>query len=229
MDINQCGDSSVHSVIEHQSEFSTLRNDPNEAYWSNFYSNSKELPFEPSNFSRYALQFLQDRLGKKSQIHILDMGCGNGRDAYFFSSRGYKVTGLDPASQIETDKFQFIKKNVFELELTGFDVYYLRFVIHTLKESDCDQLFAQLSLLPSEALIMFETRSTKNLTNEEKSETFFRSPIGLEHFRMLYSKKYINEKISDNFTILESSDSSDVAVFKAENPFCLRYIIQPKR
>ena len=218
----------MHSVIEHQSEFSSHSNEPNEAYWSNFYSNSKELPFEPSDFSMYALHFLQNRIKKKSQIHILDLGCGNGRDSYFFSSKGYKVTGIDPSSQIETDKFQFIQKNVFELELKGFDVYYLRFVLHTLLESDCDQLFQKLSLLPPETLIMFETRSTKNITNEEKSETFFRSPIGLEHFRMLYSKKYINKKISENFTVLKSSDSSDVAIFKSENPFCLRYIIQPK-
>ena len=74
----------MHSVIEHQSEFSAHSNDPNKAYWSNFYSNSKELPFEPSGFSLYALHFLRSRLEKKSKFHILDLGCGNGRDSYFF-------------------------------------------------------------------------------------------------------------------------------------------------
>ena len=54
----------MHSVIEHQSEFSAHSNDPNKAYWSNFYSNSKELPFEPSGFSLYALHFLRSRLEK---------------------------------------------------------------------------------------------------------------------------------------------------------------------
>jgi tellurite methyltransferase len=201
----------------------------NNTYWNNFYSNGKELPFEPSQFSIYALKFLQSLPKKDSQIHILDLGCGNGRDAYFFSSRGLKVTGIDPASQIETDKFKFIQRSVFDLELKGFDVYYIRFVIHTLLESDCDQLLENLSLLPSDALIMFETRSTTNITNEKKSETFFRSPIGDEHFRMLYSKDYMDSKLSERFTILKSSDSADVAVFKSENPFCLRYIIQPKR
>jgi tellurite methyltransferase len=202
---------------------------PNEKYWSNFYSSSKELPFEPSNFSMYAFQFLQSRLEEGSHVHILDLGCGNGRDSYFFSSKGYKVTGIDPATQIETDKFQFIQKNVFDFEFKGFDVYYLRFVIHALIESDCDRLFKKLALLSPEALIMFETRSTTNITNEEKSETFFKSPIGNEHFRMLYSKNYMDRKVSENFTILKSSDSADVAVFRSENPFCLRYIIQPKR
>ena len=120
------------------------------------------------------------------------------------------------------------RKNVFDLELREFDVYYLRFLIHTLLELDCDRVLAKLSLLPPDALIMFETRSTKNITNEEKSETFFRSPIGNEHFRMLYSKDYMDRKVSESFTILKSSDSADVAVFKSENPFFLRYIIQPK-
>ena len=41
-------------------------------------------------------------------------------------------------------------------------------------------------------------------------------------------KNYMDRKVSENFTILNSSDSADVAVFKSENPFCLRYIIQPK-
>lgn len=202
---------------------------PNETYWSNFYSNNKELPFEPSNFALHTARFLENNTEKSFKKKILDLGCGNGRDSYFFSSQGYDVTGIDPSSQIETDKFQFIQKNVFDYELVGFDVYYLRFVIHTLPESDCDQLFSKLSLLSSDALIMFETRSTTNITDEEKAETFFKSPIGKEHFRMLYSKNYMDKKISERFEILESSDSSDVAIFKSENPFCLRYVIQSKR
>ncbi len=203
----------------------------NEEYWSNFYANSNELPLEPSNFAVYILKFLQNSAEKNSYKNILSIGCGNGRDAYFFSSQGYKVTGIDSYSKVKTDKFQFVQKNIFDYEineLNEFDVCYLRFVIHTLTESECDQLFEKLSLMPQKTSIVFETRSTTNITKEEKLETFFKSPIGDEHFRMLYSKNYMDRKISEKFIILESSDSSDVAKFKSENPFCLRYIIQPK-
>jgi hypothetical protein len=158
----------------------------------------------------------------------LDIGCGNGRDSYFLSSQGYTVTGIDSCSKIEEDKFQFLQKNVLHHELEGFDVYYLRFVIHTLTESECVQLFARLALMPPKTLIAFETRSTTNITKEEKLETFFRSPIGDEHFRMLYSKNYMDNML-EKFIILESSDSADVAKFKTENPFCLRYFIKPKQ
>ena len=204
----------------------------NDEYWNNFYSNDNELPLEPSNFAVYVLRFIQTVPEIKSYKNILSIGCGNGRDAYFFSSQGYKVTGIDSSAKIETDKFLFLQKNIFDYEineLNEFDICYLRFLIHTLSEPECDQLFAKLALMPLKTLIFFETRSTTNITKEEKLETFFSSPIGDEHFRMLYSKHYMDQKISDKFIILESSDSSDVAQFKSENPFCLRYIIQPKR
>ena len=205
---------------------------PNEQYWNNFYSNVNDLPLAPSDFAVYFLRFLQTLTEKKSYKNILSIGCGNGRDAYFFSSNGYEVTGIDSFSKVETNKFQFRQKNIFDYEineLNAFDVCYLRFLIHTLSEQECDQLFARLALLPPETLIAIETRSTTNITTEEKLETFFKSPIGDQHFRMLYSKNYMDKKISDKFIILESSDSADVAKFKSENPFCLRYIIQPKR
>jgi tellurite methyltransferase len=204
----------------------------NDEYWNNFYSNENELPLEPSNFAAYVLRFLQTLSQTSSYKNILSIGCGNGRDAYFFSSQGYKVTGIDSCAKVETDKFQFLQKNIFDYELNelnAFDVCYLRFFIHTHSEQECDQLFARLALMPPQTLIAFETRSTTNITKEEKLETFFSSPIGDEHFRMLYSKHYMDKKISDKFIILESSDSSDVAQFKSENPFCLRYILHPKR
>lgn len=215
--------------ISNSSKSSVKKMNPNESYWNSFYNQNNELPPEPSNFAFYVLNFLQALPDKNSQKYILDIGCGNGRDSYFFASHSFKVTGIDSFSNIETDQFKFLQKNIFDCELSRFDVFYLRFVIHTLTEPECDQLFDRLALLPPESLIAIETRSTTNITEEEKSETFFKSPIGREHFRMLYSKNYMDKKLSEKFIFLESSDSSDVAKFKSENPFCLRYIIQPKR
>ena len=185
------------------------------------------MPLEPSNFAFYTVRFLQELAEKNSYKNILDIGCGNGRDSYFLSSQGYTVTGIDLCSKIEVDNFQFLQKNILDHEFDGFDVCYLRFVIHTLTESECVQLFARLALMPPKTLIAFETRSTTNITKEEKLETFFKSPIGDEHFRMLYSKNYMDNML-ENFIILESSDSADVAKFKTENPYCLRYFINPK-
>jgi ubiquinone/menaquinone biosynthesis C-methylase UbiE len=219
----------INMRIQYTDNHNYLLINHNEEYWNNFYTHSNELPLEPSNFALYILKFLQSLPNNNSHKNILDIGCGNGRDSLFFSSQGYKVTGIDSCSKVDDGKFHFLQKNIFDHELNEFNVCYLRFVIHTLTESECDQLFARLALMPPETLIAIETRSTTNITMEEKLDTFFRSPIGDEHFRMLYSKYYMDEKISKKFITLESSDSLDVAKFKSENPFCLRYIIQPKR
>jgi 2-polyprenyl-3-methyl-5-hydroxy-6-metoxy-1,4-benzoquinol methylase len=151
-----------------------MRN-PNAAYWSNFYSDLHELPLEPSDFAFYTVRFLQGLPEKNSYKNILDIGCGNGRDSYFLSSQGYTVTGIDLCSKIEVDNFQFLQKNILDHEFDGFDVCYLRFVIHTLTEPECVQLFARLALMPPQTLIAFETRSTTNITKEGKLETFFKS------------------------------------------------------
>ena len=202
---------------------------PNEKYWLSLYSSSNnELLIEPSNFAVFSMEYLQSLPDNSSIKNFLDVGCGNGRDSYFFASKGFKVTGIDPASKIETNKFQFVKKSIFDFELSGFDVLYFRFIIHTLTEFECDKLFDKLAFLHKKTLIFFETRSLSLISNEEKLETFFKSPSGSEHFRMLYSKDYMDKKISKKFTILNSFDCADVAKFKSENPFCLRYILQPK-
>ena len=36
----------------------------------------------------------------KKEGHILDAGCGSGRDTYMFKKYGYKVTAIDASSEI---------------------------------------------------------------------------------------------------------------------------------
>ena len=47
-------------------------------YWNNYYK-SKSKRFPNSDFSEFAL----DKIEKTSSL-IIDIGCGDGRDSYFF-------------------------------------------------------------------------------------------------------------------------------------------------
>ncbi|MCL5985280.1 MAG: class I SAM-dependent methyltransferase [Actinobacteria bacterium] len=49
---------------------------------------SAEWPFFKSYFDRYSMR------------SILDIGCGTGEHAIFFSEKGYKVIGIDPSSEM---------------------------------------------------------------------------------------------------------------------------------
>ena len=57
-------------------------------YWDEYYKKDN-APLFPSPFAEY----VADKLNTKKDI--LEIGCGNGRDSKYFSSKGHHVTGLD--------------------------------------------------------------------------------------------------------------------------------------
>ena len=69
-----------------------LRNNrKNLRYWGDFYRSrrSERVPTTPTPFATW----VADRLDERQ--HVLDVGCGNGRDSVLFAERGHRVTGLD--------------------------------------------------------------------------------------------------------------------------------------
>ena len=55
-------------------------------YWDTYYKNNKKI--KESSFARFVIK----KIDKNSKI--IDIGCGNGRDSFFFSKNDLKVTYL---------------------------------------------------------------------------------------------------------------------------------------
>lgn len=49
---------------------------------------------------------------EKNSLHILDAGCGSGRDAKVFLDSGYQVTALDASKKICEEAERLVKQNV---------------------------------------------------------------------------------------------------------------------
>lgn len=189
----------------------------NKEYWDNFYKN-----FTVTNESDFA-KYVNDKIQPKSEI--IDIACGNGRDALFFEKQNHKVIGID-----NTNQQNFLGKNFLKMDALNFklkaDVFYCRFFVHTITENKLDKFILNLKNNIENGLLFIETRSTTGYSENEKMETFFRSSIGEEHFRMLYSKKYLQKKFSREFEILECIESNKFAEFKGESPFILRFVLK---
>ena len=187
------------------------------SYWDNFYEKRNLEIQHPSDFAKYVFNDLSD-----NQKKIIDIGCGNGRDSLYFEENGHKVIGLDKSNVKNYLGSNFRCVDVTKENISG-DVYYARFFIHTLTEKQLDSFLSVLNEKMTEKDIFFiETRSTKNISNEDKTETNLKLTEGEAHFRMLYSLNYLINKLSKYFTILFSEESDSFAIHKSEKPFVIR-------
>ena len=104
-------------------------------YWNSFYK--KNSISSESTFAKFTYRKIKKFRGK-----ILDIGCGNGRDAYFFNKKGFNVLGVDISQKaIQINSKDKIKNLIFKRFDVGkdklkskFEIIYCRFFVHTLDE-----------------------------------------------------------------------------------------------
>jgi len=193
-------------------------------YWDSFYQNESP-PSSPSSFSEYILPYVKD-----THKTLLDIGCGNGRDSLFFKNNGFDVISIDSSKSPNFlgDSNNFFKVNINDINFKV-DIYYARFFIHAIKENTLDSFIENLyKLMSKKSKFIFETRSTKGITNLEKKETNFKSSIGEKHFRMLYSINYLRNKLEKKFKIDHLIEINNVTKYKNNNPYVIRGIVTKK-
>lgn len=115
--------------------------------WDDFYR-SGGAPAEPSDFARWLEPMLRDA---QAQPTILDLGCGNGRDANFFARVGYEVIGVDASAEAIRiaasggSRPRFICADIGEFlrdRQLPVDVVYLRWILHAIALPLQEQIFA---------------------------------------------------------------------------------------
>ena len=190
----------------------------NKDYWNSFYSNNIFLA-EPSSFAK----FVFTRIKKTDKL--LDLGCGNGRDTYYFLSNGIDAYGIDLNSPKEQN---FIQGDVIE-NLFESNVYYMRFFAHAIEEEVFDSLLRKIAnISEKESQLFIETRSCKGVIQKEKKKVKFKSGIGEEHYRFLYSKSYLIKKLEKYFQIEYCAEDYGLSPFNGEDPCLIRTICRVK-
>ena len=64
----------------------------NKDYWDKFYKKSSLQ--KESNFARYVHRYIIKNFNIEN-FNIIDVGCGNGRDIFFFHKKDYNILGVD--------------------------------------------------------------------------------------------------------------------------------------
>lgn len=136
-------------------------------YWKNIYSKQSKGE-EPSLFARNVVETLHVE-GKK----LIELGCGNGRDAIFFANANAHVTAIDQCDNIIellTMRFQKIDQLQFKCldftcldNNTAYDIVYSRFTLHSISKTQEEKVlqWAYRNLNPNGKLCI-EVRGQKN-------------------------------------------------------------------
>ncbi len=199
----------------------------NKSYWDEFYKLNL-APKKESKFAEFVLNFIQEHYLNKERF--IDIGCGNGRDTFYFDKNGIDATGIDISVKPKAQNPKFIQDDIRLHDYSAYNLIYARFIFHALREENLDILLNSLHLsMKDSAYVFVETRSSKGVTDEIKSETYFKSAVGKEHFRMLYSKDYLSKKLEKSFEIIYVEENTGFSAINGLDPVCTRYILKKKK
>lgn len=189
-------------------------------YWSKYYRARVNEREPPSLFA----QSIASHFGTDIRS-VIEIGCGNGRDAYFLGTK-YKVLAIDIANKPEDTEHCKFEQTSMENLSGEHDLFYSRFSLHSVKESTEDQVL-QFALTHCQYLA-FEVRSVRDSVGQhknEKNESRDATTYAKAHYRRFFDFENIKQKLVHmGFELILAEESDDFAPYKDQRPYCIRVI-----
>lgn len=206
-------------------------------YWSSFYSGHKVVaPSQPSPFA----EWVNDQL--ETSVAVVEVGCGNGRDARFFALQGRPVMAFDQSAEaiklvLEAathdglDNLHAAPVPVEELATSatseqvrgvlgsGEVAVYARFFLHAITEDEQEQFLSWLDgFLKSGESCYLEYRAAD--LSEDQYE------FGKHYRRPVTASELAEQCKVLGFDVVASDESRDYAPYRGEHPLVGRTVIR---
>jgi bifunctional enzyme CysN/CysC len=206
-----------------------MRKITNKNYWDHYYYQAADLVGQPSNYAKIC------SVEWTSPLKIIEVGCGNGRDAFHFAHLGHDVIGLDisdSAIQLCKKKYkygrvEFIVGTLQQYLSTNIsrqvDVVYSRFSLHAMdKHEESETLMAGYYLLKNGGRLYLECRSINDpmaqfgekISEDERVHGHYRRFIRIERLTNTLEKL--------GFRVLDAAELSGVTPLGHDDPVVIR-------
>jgi len=203
-------------------------------YWDKFYKKHSSRG-DISDCSTFA-SFCCDNFFNKKSKTIVDLGCGNARDAKHFA-RNHLVYGIDQSIDeqvINANKLPSLKLIEQDFVYGDYnftnkvDVFYSRFTIHSITEEDQKELLPKVyKYLDEGGLFCIEVRTTKDpkfgVGKHICDTTYFNDG---HTRRFIDSQKFLNIVLSLGFKLLYFNEQDNLSIYKDDNPVLMRIILE---
>jgi SAM-dependent methyltransferase len=205
-------------------------------YWENFYHN-EHPPLIPSQFAAFAMNEFPD------VDCVVDIGCGNGRDSFFFAGQNKLVFAVDgseaaiEACEKRKQVFRFPNLTFCNSDISNLIaaiapisshpaksiMLYSRFVMHTLSEDQEEVLVESVSSILRKAAGVFitEFRTTKDSGLKKETAPHFRRFVDPGEFLRRCKRHGLNPTYF--------VEGTGFAKYKNDDAHVARVILQPVR
>ncbi len=203
-------------------------------YWDKFYNehSTKDDILDCSTFASFCCDYF---LNKSPRI-IVDLGCGNARDAKHFAEK-HLVYGIDQSIDdqvVNRNKLPLLKliEQDFVRDEYNFsekvDVFYSRFTIHSITEEDQKELLPKVyNTLDAGGLFCIEVRTIKDpkfgVGKHICDTTYFNDG---HTRRFIDSQEFLKKVISLGFKLIYFNEQDNLSVYKDDNPVLMRIILE---
>ena len=203
-------------------------------YWNNFYKTDVKLN-KNSNFA----SLIKNKFLKK-KMKVLEIGTGNGRDAFYFSNYVKSITAIDQSKTIINENkskskklkiknLHFYKCSVNQIKKikkkNSLNFIYARFFLHSINAKKEDLLLKNLSKYNKiNPLIAFEFRTDldKLMKKGKKLSKFERYT---DHYRRFINVPSFEKKLFNyGFKIVYKKTGINLSKTKNDNPHLCRII-----
>ena len=214
-------------------------------YWNSLYkkdSNSDDRGRKIVHFPSPFAEFCMNEILSENAF-ILELGTGNGRDAFYFREQGCKVHAVD---QSET-AIELNNKKSKEL-FSGNDIHfsccdfvsgvdlknspefvYSRFVFHAISKEQQSSAFEWMSdSLGKGSNVLIEARTDKDPLCGQGEKVNGNAYVCGHYRRFIKSDEFIDEAIKYGFRIRYFNESNGLAVYKDEDPVVMRVFLEKK-
>ncbi len=201
--INNDGNEPIRDIVRRIKEIVPTSEDDydrDREYWNQYYQSYKS--FEPSGFAR----FVNERLCRHS--HILELGCGNGRDGLFFLKNGHNVIAID-GSDVAIEMLNkathddsnalfvcddFVKCHA--LYQMQYDCVYSRFTLHAITEEQENEMLRNAKeALKSGGILCIEARTIRDEIYGMGQEIGHNAYLYNAHYRRFIDPTEFKEKL----------------------------------
>lgn len=203
----------------------------NKEYWEKYYS-VKGPSDQPSDFGRFFAETYTKDYGD-----VFDVGCGNGRDTFYFASQAIPCCGVDQSgiaidSNRATARVFGLNASFYHGALDTCDYaslakgaysIYSRFSLHAISYEEEDRWFRNLNNGSDLHFLFIEARTIKDDLYGQGKE------VGLHEFMTSHYRRFIDpvvlqSKLQASFDILSLEEGRGFARTSTEDPWLIRVV-----